>query len=702
MVDIRITQLPSGTPTQTKLIAMDLASTEKATVKDIVFAGRPTASQAEAVAGVDNEKAMTSLTTSQALAAATGSTIQPQSDNLTTLSGIVPGAAGTSILGYSIAADVRDFLDTAPYVSTRTTLKALNVSKDTTAILTEVGRDGVFIWRTGDYSALVAQDTAESTYVKANSTSASVGAWVRQEIPVRRTLRSFGAVGNGTTDDTAAINAALAAGVPLTGSKRTYAVTGKISLLSGNDIEDIEFKQLAPGASLNVITLEANAVDNVRVVRVKVNRNGDGTNGGLLNASGDNGALNSAFGMSFVSCTNSRFEDLEVYGNDSGTGIVFRQIGETSSIIRPYVHDMAWARTVAEDDQVQGIWFDRCTRCPVEAPRAINLTGTLNGVASRRFTRGIVSGASVGLTIIAPYVEKTDQGVDITGGSGGPNREVTVRDGVARDVWTWGFKLANTARRCNMVMCRTYDCGVGFVASANSTLSNTITTDRSNFIDCVAYNTGSNGQTVVSIAGFRVLESAATPAGRATNIRFVRCRAIDEQAVKTMPYGFASELTDISVAPMLLDCESIGHTLGKQLGLFRTNISAIGTVSQVSGYPTGDLLESGSTANGLYLKFIDGSFFCWANIDATSFAITTARGSFFGLSTSQLWTYPGGPFAAPPVVQATLARDDTNFIGGASIAGIGQSAVSYNLFSAASLASGATKYVLLVAKGRWY
>ena len=38
--------------------------------------------------------------------------------------------------------------------------------------------------------------------------------------------------------------------------------------------------------------------------------------------------------------------------------------------------------------------------------------------------------------------------------------------------------------------------------------------------------------------------------------------------------------------------------------------SAVGTVSQSSGTPTGDIIESGSNANGEYVKYADGTMIC--------------------------------------------------------------------------------------------
>lgn len=70
MANIRINALPSEpTPSQSDVIPLDQATTRKGTVKAIVEAGRPAASQAEAEAGTDPTKAMTPLTSRQGLVA---------------------------------------------------------------------------------------------------------------------------------------------------------------------------------------------------------------------------------------------------------------------------------------------------------------------------------------------------------------------------------------------------------------------------------------------------------------------------------------------------------------------------------------------------------------------------------------------------------------------------------------------------------
>lgn len=74
---------------------------------------------------------------------------------------------------------IRNFLDTAPYVASIAALKAIDTTKETTAILNLDWRGGIFVWRTGDYSTHIAADTEDGIYVKADAIASTVGAWVR-------------------------------------------------------------------------------------------------------------------------------------------------------------------------------------------------------------------------------------------------------------------------------------------------------------------------------------------------------------------------------------------------------------------------------------------------------------------------------------------------------------------------------------------
>lgn len=259
MADIRINQLPLATgPTEatpTDFIPIDGTTTRKVSLANIADVVRPMASQAEAEAGLNSVKGMSPLTTAQAIAvqaatAAQGSladtalqpssigvSVQEHSDNLDTLSAVVPGVAGTTILSLSASVNVRNFLSVIPYVTSRANLKAVDTSLDAACFLTEGGREGVFIWRTGDYSTQIAADTAEGIYIKANAIASNAGAWVRQFEGVQD-IRWFGGIGNNAFDNASAFSAAGALGgqiyVP-DGTFRVNLTTANYdSLASGN------------------------------------------------------------------------------------------------------------------------------------------------------------------------------------------------------------------------------------------------------------------------------------------------------------------------------------------------------------------------------------------------------------------------------------------------------------------------------------
>lgn len=166
MANIRIVDLPEDTnPNPADVVPIDGTTTRKTTLVDLVDAARPFASQVEAEAGVVSDKAMSPLTTAQAIAAQ-----QPAG-----------GTTGLELLAAETAADARNTIDAATYVADRTALTALDIAKDTVAVLKEAEREGTFIFDSSDLSAGVSTDTREGIYVAPNSdaTGAS-GAWVRQ------------------------------------------------------------------------------------------------------------------------------------------------------------------------------------------------------------------------------------------------------------------------------------------------------------------------------------------------------------------------------------------------------------------------------------------------------------------------------------------------------------------------------------------
>jgi hypothetical protein len=121
--------------------------------------------------------------------------------------------------------------------------------------------------------------------------------------------------------------------------------------------------------------------------------------------------------------------------------------------------------------------------------------------------------------------------------------------------------------------------------------------------------------------------------------------------------------------------------------------SVLGPVSQSGGQPTGALIESGSTADGSYARFADGTQICtWMG---PAVAAETAAGNLWASAGPLTWTFPAA-FAGAPVVSGN-ADSTTRWI---APGGTTETQVSYRVLSVQSDASELAPY--LTAIGRWF
>lgn len=92
--------------------------------------------------------------------------------------------------------------------STIAELKAINTNFEV-AFLTVAGREGTFIWKTGDYSTALSKDTNNGVYVKSNDFPTTSGSWVREFDFINYYTRWFGTVNDFSTDNTTVINSII-------------------------------------------------------------------------------------------------------------------------------------------------------------------------------------------------------------------------------------------------------------------------------------------------------------------------------------------------------------------------------------------------------------------------------------------------------------------------------------------------------------
>ena len=132
----------------------------------------------------------------------------------------------------------------------------------------------------------------------------------------------------------------------------------------------------------------------------------------------------------------------------------------------------------------------------------------------------------------------------------------------------------------------------------------------------------------------------------------------------------------------------------------RSNI--LGTVSQSGGVPTGAIIESGTNANGTYIRYANGTQIAIVQESTGSGVLPTPSG---GVAGDFQWTYPAS-FQATPFLQASSAQTITSGGGRIALVGAGSSQINevfaqgyrYNTDSAGKQAGP----VSVIAIGRWF
>jgi hypothetical protein len=125
----------------------------------------------------------------------------------------------------------------------------------------------------------------------------------------------------------------------------------------------------------------------------------------------------------------------------------------------------------------------------------------------------------------------------------------------------------------------------------------------------------------------------------------------------------------------------------------RDNILA--TVSQSAGVPTGGIIERGSSANGEYVRYADGTMICVIYAAGTQ-TTSTASGSIFRATNASTWTFPS-TFAVAPAVSGMAEENNTRWV---AFDLPTTTAVAFRHLN--SLTSAVAVNTRLMAIGRWF
>ena len=136
-------------------------------------------------------------------------------------------------------------------------------------------------------------------------------------------------------------------------------------------------------------------------------------------------------------------------------------------------------------------------------------------------------------------------------------------------------------------------------------------------------------------------------------------------------------------------------------GVYAKN-NILGTVSQSGGVPTGAIIESGSNANGEYVKYADGTMLCFVSLSYATIA---------AVSQDENYTFPA-TFAALPNFQITIQDNRDGTIGTSNatrVSNVSESLPTTNsgrirakAISGLSFVTGGTWEIGIMLFGRWF
>ena len=383
-----------------------------------------------------------------------------------------------------------------------------------------------------------------------NFVQAGTGAVTRtMQAKARETVSplDFGAVGDGTTNDTAAVKLALQSGKVVDGGGLTYGISGELKPTSIIGLKNTNLNQISPSASIGINTLNIEGISNFFIDNVRINM-------GNLIQTAFGSDINQAL---FVHGTNTstpinnfKITRVEVTGDGCGTGISVRY-AERFNVDNCFIHDrVSGSYPDPTNDSQNGIQIFDCADFVISNCIIYNLKTRINGIAENRYTRGIALIEGRDFNIVGCNVTLVDQCYDISGGTKGfptykGNRNFTITGCTANVAGFVGFKFANVTKDGIVSGCIASNCGnFGFLASAPQENSDTLpenVTQRIDFVGCKVVNTKGVGISGTNSTGFRIMSTSPTYATYPRAIRFIGCSVTDNQDTPTTTIGFGTD-----------------------------------------------------------------------------------------------------------------------------------------------------------------
>jgi hypothetical protein len=363
----------------------------------------------------------------------------------------------------------------------------------------------------------------------------------------------FGAVGDGVTDDRAALKAALESGFPVDGRGYTYAINGNCSPTSIAGLQNAFLIQIGDKTATNFRTLNIVGSSDFFIDNVTINM------GPQITSPFNDDAASALYigGVNeFTYIENFNITRVTVTGNGCGAGIQIRH-AERFNVTNCIVHDrVSGSAPDPTNDSQNGIEFVNAANFTLANCQVYNLQTRLSGVETIKWTRGFLFVEIRDCAITGCNSIEVDQGFDFSGGyetgvgyTWTGNRRWTIAGCTADSCESLGFKFANVSRDGLVTGCIANNCGsFGFIFSPSSVALpvglEKYNTQNIDVVGCKVVNVLANGWAYVGGDGYRLSRGALYPTYPRA-IRFKNCSVTDTQDTPTTVKGFVSDVIDI-------------------------------------------------------------------------------------------------------------------------------------------------------------
>ncbi len=395
-------------------------------------------------------------------------------------------------------------------------------------------------------AAALAASTGSSLVGYAPTGTGAVATTVQNKLRQFVTPFDFGAVGNGSTNDRAALKAALESGHPVDGCGYTYAIDGSCTPTSMVGLQNATLVQIGNPLAGNIQTLNLVGLSNFFVDNVTINMGSaittlfsDDANSGLYIG----GVNPTTYVVNFM------VTRVKVTGNGCGAGIQVRH-GKRFVIEDCLVYDRTSGSSPdPTNDSQDGIEVVNCANFTLANCQVYNLKTRLSGTPVVKWTRGFLIVEVRDCSIVGCNATAVDQGFDVSGAYDAANnytgnRRWTMSGCTANSCGTYGFKFANVTRDGLVMGCIANNTAtIGFVFSGSSNVitgNEKYNTQNIDVVGCKVVNVLGNGWSGSNAVGFRVMQhdnSVTYP----RSIRFKDCAVLDTQDTPTTLIAYQSD-----------------------------------------------------------------------------------------------------------------------------------------------------------------